>query len=147
MIQKIRYFLKEDFHLFSNRTNFHEWYFFPIADVSPGIASASPGSPLLSSTRDLENSAERGRTIGRETEPTTEPSAEGQLHDFDLAPLEPGTVVLGEAPQLPFIEVDVLTPRRIIREEAAKLNKSVADENVLDGDVHSQNLLDGVGKN
>ena len=112
------------------------------------MGSASPGSPLLSFTRDLEKSAERAGTAGQTQSSLSDPLNEAfqEEHEVDLAPLPPGTILHGEASSTTAF-VDVLTPTQIIREGAANLQTSVDLGNFLDGEKHSQNILVGVSKN
>ena len=67
----------------------------------------------------------------------------------DLRALEEQDVheVFVEAANSSAAVVDILTPRRIIREGAANLERSIAEGNLLDSDKHSDNMILGVRKN
>lgn len=93
----------------------------------------SPGSPQLSSTREIEKSAERSkRSAGQgEEEPSAVPNPPDEdplppgspaVDHHALDPLMPGTVIQGEGTNLLQLP---LTPRRMIRDGVAGLEASM----------------------
>lgn len=120
--------------------NFTRYFFCRTADISPGNGSlVSPGSPRLSSTREMEKSADRSR---RTAELPDDPLAQDPLvqDPMDVDPLTPGTILIGQAGDLqcpPSIQSTITAA-------VGNLQEALRDSKFLEADFHSQNILDAV---